>query len=135
VSEDESAVGFLSPAASNRWIFSTVSRPISISSVPPPPPIHRHYLPQISSPMEFLSCRSELDSNEYVVIGNARGKAIRQNATLAKSLFRPNKGAGLDLILMSSKKKSELRVVIRQAYVRDNSEDGSGFKRALRQSM
>jgi hypothetical protein len=69
------------------------------------------------------------------MIVNARGGAIRQNAALAKSLFRRNDGAGLDLILMSSKKKSELRVVIRQAYVRDNSEDGSGFKRALRQSM
>jgi hypothetical protein len=76
-----------------------------------------------------------VDSNEYVVIENARGEAIRQNATLAKSLSRTNEGAGLDLILMSSKKKSELRAIIKQAYVRDNSEDSPRFKRALRSSM
>jgi hypothetical protein len=85
--------------------------------------------------VESLSCNSELDSNEHVVIVNARGKAIRQNSTLAKSLFRPNEGANLDLIHMSSKKENEVRGEIKQDYVRNNSEDSPMFKMALRPSM
>jgi hypothetical protein len=56
-----------------------------------------------------------------VVIVNARGGAIRQNATLSKSLFRPNDGAGLDLILTSSKKENEVKALIKQGHVKDNS--------------
>jgi hypothetical protein len=54
------------------------------------------------------------------MIVNASGKAIRPNGTLAKSLFRPNEGARLDLILRSSKKESEVRAVMKQDDVRSN---------------
>jgi hypothetical protein len=61
------------------------------------------------------------------MIVNARGGAIRQNAALAKSLFRRNDGAGLDLILMSSKKENEVRALIKQGHVQDNSEGSPRF--------